>query len=438
MAPRYPAIPLANPNDIKSLAASVQAMKEILEILLGQRGADTDAAVTVGSLPGAVTDAGIGTAGAAGADGRMGPPFFGSDGDDGQPGIPGRQGIPGPPGLFMPGRDGDDGDPIIVPGPPGIQGPPGLFMPGRDGDDGDTVIVPGLRGTDGKGGFAFKFNSSRSVVADPTAGFFTYDGGDSTVAISFTDADGNSIPAWILFWATVGTSANRGTLYVFQPGTARFIALRMTGSVTNNVTWASMSCTLLAANDTWGNGDFVSMFFVPDGIQGANGLQGVAGQFMWGFDGEDGERGLPIPNATILHVASMSRAAVQTQNYNGSFLKISLDTKIYDDPGGFTDVTNSRFVVVVDGKYDITGQFYISGQAVGATVDAAIYVNSVGRALCRTVAGVNGDGCAVVTDILSLVRGDTIELYASTSTNGNLTTSTGNFLQPRMSVAQVK
>lgn len=161
--PRYPAIPQANPDDPASMAAAIKAMKQTLEILLGQHNAD-DSAVTIGSLPGAVTDAGIGTAGATGAQGQAGFPGFGNDGDDGQPGIPGQRGLIGPPGFFIPGRDGDDGDVVMIPGTTGAGGSTGAagqFMWGFDGEDGERVS--GLNNTTSP--IAFK----ATLAADQTA-----------------------------------------------------------------------------------------------------------------------------------------------------------------------------------------------------------------------------------------------------------------------------
>lgn len=105
---KYPAIPAPRPGDTASMMATIVKMKEVIEILVGQRGAVSDHAVTVGGLPATV---GTLPAGTPGKQGDRGPPGFAFDGDDGAASfIPGSAGAAGAQGdRGVPGQDGDDG-----------------------------------------------------------------------------------------------------------------------------------------------------------------------------------------------------------------------------------------------------------------------------------------------------------------------------------------
>lgn len=114
---KYPAIPVARPNDMASVIASLAAIKQTLDALTGVAGNSSDATLTTTSLPAAVAalPGAAGATGAQGATGERGPMgFTGEDGNDGLT-IPGPAGAPGAPGLTgPPGQDGDDGNTPLV------------------------------------------------------------------------------------------------------------------------------------------------------------------------------------------------------------------------------------------------------------------------------------------------------------------------------------
>lgn len=160
----------------------------------------------------------------------------------------------------------------------------------------------------------------------------------------------------------------------------------------------------------------------------------TAAQSLAGTDAGTAVSPSVIPN----QICRMHRAAGFTQNYNGSFVKIPMDTVTFDTPGTLADVASGQIKINRAGRYLVTAQFYISGQAAAQNVDAAIAINGATRSLSRVVAGPGGDGSATTTDTYDLAVNDTVALFASATINGNLTTQTTSFLQPRLSVVQIK
>lgn len=146
---------------------------------------------------------------------------------------------------------------------------------GQDGADGDD----GADGADGASGLAYQFNTATS--GDPGSGKLLLN--HATVAsatamnISETDGDGNAIAA-LLATFDDGTSTIRGRIEIRDPATpTNFAIFHVTGTITDNGSYDTLSITHVASGGTLTNNLPVHLLFVSKGDKGDTGAAGSDG-----------------------------------------------------------------------------------------------------------------------------------------------------------------
>jgi hypothetical protein len=115
---------------------------------------------------------------------------------------------------------------------------------------------------------------------------------------------------------------------------------------------------------------------------------------------------------------------------NSSYTKITLNNENFDTNNNFDSTTNYRFTPTIAGYYQISGQVFFTGSAVGQT-QIAIYKNGNQYNFgSGTNNNVNIGGQTVVSDLV-FMNGTTdyVELFGWQGSGANLNTFTsGNYM----------
>jgi hypothetical protein len=129
-------------------------------------------------------------------------------------------------------------------------------------------------------GFAFDY-STTTTEADPTAGKFRLD--NTTLAsatelyISYTSDASQDVENTIATWDD-SDSTVRGTLRITKQGAPENYAIfQLTGTRTDNTTWAKFSITYVDSGGVWTDTDAMTVEFHRTGDKGETGAQGATG-----------------------------------------------------------------------------------------------------------------------------------------------------------------
>jgi len=116
---------------------------------------------------------------------------------------------------------------------------------------------------------------------------------------------------------------------------------------------------------------------------------------------------------------------VTAQAINTTTAKITLSAENYDTGGDF-DTTNYRFTAPVTGYYQVNASIRAVNIGDGNPINALIYVNGAEFSRATSMgSSASSDPSATISDLVYVVAGQYIELYANTAssvnTNENLT-----------------
>jgi hypothetical protein len=217
-------------------------------------------------------------------------------GNTGTTGDTGPQGNPGADGLDITWRGAWDSgtayavnDAVSLNGSSYIcilghtnQTPPNVTYWNVLASKGDT----GANGADGAagrmGGIRYTYDSN-TTLGDPGAGKIRINAGNTGLAIDPTDADGNSVGAWIISWID-STNDPPGVIYIQNITTGSLSAYAVNGIIDAGG-WYNVALTAMFTG-TFANNDQVVMFFQRNGNVGATGPAGA--------DGSDATSQLPL------------------------------------------------------------------------------------------------------------------------------------------------
>lgn len=117
---------------------------------------------------------------------------------------------------------------------------------------------------------------------------------------------------------------------------------------------------------------------------------------------------IPIkPNIKIKARAYLS--ANQLNLVNNVFTKILLDTESYDIGNNFA---NYKFTAPVDGYYPVAGQVFFTSVVADKSYTSSLYKNGSAIIYSTAHSSLATSVSVAFTDIISLVAGDYLELYA--------------------------
>jgi hypothetical protein len=133
-------------------------------------------------------------------------------------------------------------------------------------------------------GMPYKYSTS-TTNSDPGNGFFRFD--STTISavtklrISEVNRDTTNLAAYLATWDDLGTTTNRGTLFIRSEIAAtpqHQMVFQVTGTLTDNGAWDTFDITFLSSSASgFSSSDPWRLLFVPAGIQGATGPTGATG-----------------------------------------------------------------------------------------------------------------------------------------------------------------
>lgn len=150
-------------------------------------------------------------------------------------------------------------------------------------------------------------------------------------------------------------------------------------------------------------------------------------------------RGISTPAFGAISADSNSTATTISSSSSDFSNKVQVTIFDTNDESSFTtpDHTNDHIEIEVDGVYLITACTSMSG-GINATISFAIFKNNgatkIGTRATRVLSASGDVGSATTQALVSLVDGDTIELWVQNETNTNNVT----FEDCRLSVIKVK
>lgn len=150
----------------------------------------------------------------------------------------------------------------------------------------------------------------------------------------------------------------------------------------------------------------------------------------------DGSNWIYAYDGLIPHQAEMTRDAAQSIS-NNTETAIAFDNEVYDNAGIADQVTNDRFDILRAGKYLVTG---FTAVLVNDTEwnSTRIAVNSTTVRWVFDYASGNQNIYPLVSSVISLSAGDTVELKIQHNQGGAQNTLTGEATKPRMSVVEIR
>lgn len=220
--------------------------------------------------------------------------------------------------------------------------------------DTDVFATAGAGGGGGGGaaGMLYAWDTD-TTATDPTAGRLKVNnatlGTASELYISETDGDANAVANFLAAWDD-GTSNQKGVLTIVdEADPTNFAIFELSGAHTDNGTWKTFNCDLLASGGTLTNGLAVRLTFARTGDKGDVGPIGTAG-LEFAFDtatsGDPGAGEVLFDNATLgsvtaVHVSETDTNAVDVSGFlatwddSTSTIKGILVAKNLDDPASF-------------------------------------------------------------------------------------------------------
>lgn len=196
--------------------------------------------------------------------------------------------------------------------------------------------------TIGVNGLLYKWSAGTS--GDPGAGYLGFDNATlssaTAIRISETDAAGAAVGPMLALWDD-STSTTKGTLYIYKVGDlTTFCCFQVTGSLTDNGDYDSMSGTYVADGGTFAENDQLAVLFVASGQKGdtgATGTQGPSGvdagfPFLFSTNttttGDPGTAYVRFNNATL---ASVTEIAVDDNTASTGNPDVSAYVATWDD-----------------------------------------------------------------------------------------------------------
>lgn len=209
----------------------------------------------------------------------------GSTGPEGPKGSTGSTGPEGPKGST--GEKGEEGH-------EGPAGPPGGFK--------YSYLTNTEATNPGPGGIKFNSTTPSSIT---------------TALISETSKASQEMLGWIDSFDDYGASTNRGFLLMQSATGGAYILFKVTGSVTNNSEYCTVSLTKVSSFLTLSNKTEVNLIFIPAGATGAEGAKGSTGstgpEGAKGSTGAEGAKGstgtAAVPNGTLWTFATSTTMA---------------------------------------------------------------------------------------------------------------------------------
>lgn len=140
----------------------------------------------------------------------------------------------------------------------------------------------------------------------------------------------------------------------------------------------------------------------------------------------------------IPHISKMVRAASQTGITSGTFTKVQMDTKIFDD-ANISDVSSGYdFTIKRAGKYRVRAKWRINSTVAGQFTRCAIYKNGSYFDDNSIYAANSGDQLtAEVNVLMNLSVGDTVSMYIQQNI-GTVSTLTQNWTRPTISIGEIR
>ena len=131
-----------------------------------------------------------------------------------------------------------------------------------DGEDGEDGSDTALR---------FDFSTSTSIT-NPAAGDLRLNNASpasvTRIAVDDADAEGNDISGYVSTWDDLGTSTNRGTLFIRDRSNRRLLIYRVTG-ITDNAGWTRIDVAHLSGTARPAANAELDVWFINVGADGA-------------------------------------------------------------------------------------------------------------------------------------------------------------------------
>lgn len=259
-------------------------------------------------------------------------------------------------------------------------------------------------------GNEYSFDTS-TTMADPGTGKIRFNNATvssvTALAVSASsNASGNpNIRSFINTWDDSTNVNGRGNVVLVKIGTpATYVALKISGAITDNTTWLQIPVTHVSSNGTWSASDRVSMQFNAAGNDGAVSISGTpsSNQFTT-WASASAVQGVSITGLVKGNGASAPTAAVSGTDYapatTGSALLKANGTGGFATPG--TGDTLTIGTIELGAAADTTiarssaGQITVEGVAVPlsstattATFGTVELGNATDTTLSRASAGV--------------------------------------------------
>lgn len=165
-------------------------------------------------------------------------------------------------------------------------------------------------------------------------------------------------------------------------------------------------------------------------------IDGAATRIMWAGESAillcDGSNWFKISGKTIPIVAQMTRDAAQSIA-NTSVDKIAFDAIAFNSANMADATTNDRFDIKRDGKYLVSGSWYVnsSGSYMG---QSRIHISGseVKTALTQTQPSL-----PIISEVFDLASGAYVELHVYQASGGSQNTQTSAATRPRMTVTEI-
>ncbi|RWE78800.1 hypothetical protein [Mesorhizobium sp.] len=234
------------------------------------------------------------------------------------------------------------------------QGP--FAVKGADGPAGQSAP--------GASGYRFRY-STATTAADPGSGKLRFNNATLSAAtalyLSETTNQSQGIAAYVAAWFGSGSTI-KGTLRLIKElDPSVFAIFNITGSLTDNGTWDTVTVAHLASAGALVDNDLVRIEFVRTGDVGNTG-PAAAPTFTYSTTTADADPGSGVfrfDNATL---ASVTKAFVDNLNAGGSDSSAWLDS--FDDA---TSVVKGMLILQCTTTVGVGGAFYVTGTVVNGT-----------------------------------------------------------------------
>jgi hypothetical protein len=187
-----------------------------------------------------------------------------------------------------------------------------------------------------------QYSWSTATSGDPGSGTLLVNNATlasaTAINISETDANGAGVAAWLATWDD-STNTIRGYIHITKVGApGQFMIYAVSGSLTDNGTYDTLTITHVASNGSFASGQNVSVLFYrtgdkgDTGATGATGASGVDAGVRYNFDSsttmvDPGTGDIRLNNATLASVTAIavSDLTAETGNPDASVFVLAWD-----------------------------------------------------------------------------------------------------------------